>query len=157
MKKKFISIMLVLCLSIGVVATAYADGTVYTPYGVRYKNIAVKSYSSSYNDTWVSIIDKSRAAWNNSAAGTTITTSSSANNQVLAAQYDDEWYGLFSRDTISQVYVTKFTIRANARTISDAASNFNNFARSTVVHEFGHAYFLEDEPPTTRASIMSYS
>jgi ribosomal protein S11 len=52
----------------------FADGNRYLFYEIRYKNFAVKSYSSSYNDTWVSILDNSRSAWNNSNAGTTITT-----------------------------------------------------------------------------------
>ena len=39
-------------------------------------------------------------------------------------------------------YTTKFTIKVNARTISADATNFNNFAKSTVTHEFGHVFWL---------------
>ena len=52
---------------------------------------------------------------------------------------------------------TKFTIKVNARTISADATNFNNFAKSTVTHEFGHVFWLCDNPNTSKSSIMKYS
>lgn len=155
--KSIVGVILSICVFFSMNFSTLADGAKYWEYGVRYKNIAVKSYSSSYNDTWVSILNNARSAWNSSSAGTTITTSSTSGNKILATRYDDTWYGLFSVESSSQVYITKFTIQVNARTISNAATNFSNFAKSTVVHEFGHAYFLDDNPPTTQSTIMSHS
>lgn len=61
--------------------------------------------------------------------------------EKYADKYDDTWYGLTSQTYNSSTgYTTKFTIKVNARTISADATNFNNFAKSTVTHEFGHVF-----------------
>lgn len=156
-KKRIFAVIIVLCFMTWLTIPVFAAGNRYWPYGMRYKNFAVKSYSNSYNDTWVNILDNARSAWNSSNAGTSISTLSYSNHEIYAAQYNDTWYGLFTVESSSQGYITEFNIKVNARTISDHATNFSNFARSTVVHEFGHAFFLDDEPPTTSPSIMSYS
>lgn len=155
-KRRAVAFIITACLLICVIKPVAADGNRYWEYGMRYKNFAVKSYSNSYNATWVSILDNSRSAWNNSKAGTTISTQANSNHEILAAQYNDTWYGLFTVESSSQGYISNCNIKVNARTIKANASNFSNFARSTVVHEFGHAFFLDDNPPTSSASIMSY-
>lgn len=38
-----------------------------------------------------------------------------------------------------------------------SVQKYSNFATSTVVHEYGHVYWLCDNPNTTRASIMKYN
>lgn len=79
-------------------------------------------------------------------------------NSIEAARYNDTWYGLTSQTYNSSTgYTTKFTIKVNARTISEDATNFNNFAKSTVTHEFGHVFWLCDNPNTSKSSIMKYS
>ncbi|RGR55611.1 hypothetical protein [Agathobacter rectalis] len=80
------------------------------------------------------------------------------NVKKYADKYNDTWYGLTSQTYNSSTgYTTKFTIKVNARTISEDATNFNNFAKSTVTHEFGHVFWLCDNPNTSKSSIMKYS
>lgn len=80
------------------------------------------------------------------------------NVKKYADKYDDTWYGLTSQTYNSSTgYTTKFTIKVNARTISADATNFNNFAKSTVTHEFGHVFWLCDNLNTSKSSIMKYS
>lgn len=80
------------------------------------------------------------------------------NVKKYADKYADTWYGLTSQTYNSSTgYTTKFTIKVNARTISADATNFNNFAKSTVMHEFGHVFQLCDNPNTSKSSIMKYS
>ncbi len=80
------------------------------------------------------------------------------NVKKYADKYDDTWYGLTSQTYNSSTgYTTKFTIKVNARNISADATNFNNFAKSTVTHEFGHVFWLCDNPNTSKSSIMKYS
>lgn len=80
------------------------------------------------------------------------------NVKKYADKYDDTWYELTSQTYNSSTgYTTKFTIKVNARNISADATNFNNFAKSTVTHEFGHVFWLCDNPNTSKSSIMKYS
>ena len=130
----------------------------YLNCGCQYGSISVKSYSNSYNSTWVSILDSGRSAWTSSSANVSISTSSSSVNRLEAGRYDDTWYGINeSSYNPSTGYITSFTIKINARTISNDATNFSNFAKSTVVHEFGHSFWLCDNPSTSSSSIMKYS
>ena len=43
------------------------------------------------------------------------------------------------------------------QSISNDATNFNNFVQSVLVHELGHILCLADNPSTTSSSIMKYS
>lgn len=130
----------------------------YNNYGSQSGNISVQSYSSSYNSTWVGYLDNGRAAWNNSTANVTISTSSSSSNTIQAAQYADSWYGLCTQTyNTSTGYTTQFTIQINARTIAADATNNANFAKSTIAHEFGHVFWLCDNPSTTSSSLMKYT
>lgn len=130
----------------------------YLSYGSKTGSINVQSYSNKYNDTWVSILNNGISAWNNSRAKVSISKTSSSANTIEAARYDDTWYGLTTQTyNTSTGYTSKFVIKINARTISDDALNFSNFARGTVTHEFGHVFWLCDNPSTTKSSIMKYS
>ncbi len=148
---------IVLCMFFDSLIVTYAADP-YLSYGSKTGNVNVKEYSDKYNDTWVSVLNNGISAWNNSSANVSISKTSSSKNSIEAAQYDDTWYGLTSPayDT-STGYIVKFTIKVNARTISADATNFNNFAKSTVTHEFGHVFWLCDNPNTSKSSIMKHS
>lgn len=156
--KKLICIMLagVLCFSMMTSALAASP---YLEYGSCNRDIKIKSISS-LSTTWQSIVNSSMAAWNAANANVTIREASVSllcSNSVEVNEYDDTWYGLCSQTYSANGCTTKFTIRMNSRTISKDATNFSNFAQSTLVHEFGHVFWLCDEPDTSYASIMKYS
>ncbi|WP_152600474.1 hypothetical protein [Bifidobacterium biavatii] len=130
----------------------------YLPYGSKTGTINVKNYSDKYNDQWISIIDNGISAWNNSRANVAISTKLFSNNSIEAARYDATWYGLTTQTyNTSTGYTSKFVVQVNAKTISADASDFANFAKSTVTHEFGHVFWLVDNPSTAQSSIMKYS
>ena len=136
----FIVSTIVLCMIFASTIVTYAADP-YLSFGSKTGNVNVKKYADKYNDTWVSVIDNGISAWNNSSANVSISKSSSSKNSIEASRYNDTWYGLTSQTYNSSTgYTTKFTIKVNARTISEDATNFNNFAKSTVTHEFGHVF-----------------
>lgn len=51
----------------------------------------------------------------------------------------------------------KSNFQTRSRTISNKATNISNFAKSTVTHEFGHVFWLCDNPTTNKSSIMKSS
>jgi len=123
-----------------------------TTIGSPKAGIDVK-YPNNLNDTWLTPISNGVSAWNGTATKVTIGYLSSSTNSITAAQYSDTWYGLNTQ--WSSPY--KYTIQLNARTIVRDATNFSNFVKGATVHEFGHCFFLKDNPNTTLASIMKYT
>lgn len=154
-KKRLGTVVMIFIMS-GMSVTAYAADP-YLNYGSKTAHVNVQTYSDKYNSTWVSIINNGIAAWNNSTAVVSIATSSSSSNTIEAAQYNDSWYGLTTQTyNTTTGYTSKYVIQINARTIKNAATNFSNFATSTVAHEYGHVYWLCDNPNTSKASLMKY-
>lgn len=154
--KKIGAIATAICLMLGSSIAVYAADP-YLDYGSKTGNISVQNYSDKYNDTWVSVINNGISAWNNSKANVSISVSSKSSNTIEAAQYDDAWYGVATQTyNTATGYTSSFVIKLNARTITRDATNFANFAKSTVTHEFGHIFWLCDNPNTTEKSIMKH-
>jgi hypothetical protein len=148
--------MMSLCI-IGICPISVYAADPYGECGSKTGKISVKDYSSSYNSLWVSAIDNGISAWNNSSANVTISVSSSSKNYIEAAQFDDEWYGLTTQTcNILTGYTSKFVMQLNARTISSDATDYRKFIKSTVAHEFGHVFWLCDNPSTASKSIMKH-
>ena len=155
MRRSIIAILLSFVLMMPTSLVVYADP--YSSHGCQYGAISVKNYSSLYNDTWVAILNSGRAAWNNSSANVVITTTSSSNNTIEAANYSDTWYGLnIPNYNHTTGYTTEFHIKINSRTINNDATNLSNFAKSTVAHEFGHCFWLCDNPTTSALTLMKH-
>lgn len=103
--------------------------------------------SRSYKD----LVKKSIATWNNSIKEVNIYEKKKATNTVLSGSYADTWIGAYSYYLRSgKTY--KFNIYLNDRLLSSKSSNYK---QSTIVHEFGHALSLADNPPE-KQSIMRY-
>ena len=119
--------------------------------------ITVQSYKDKYSAKWTKIIDKSIAAWNGSSANVNISVSAQSKNVIKAKRYNDTWYGLTTQThNKTSGYTSKFIIKVNTKTIKAKATNYSKFARSTVTHEFGHVFWLADNPNTKKSSIMKY-
>lgn len=116
-------------------------------WGSQTPNINVPT--NTYNDIWKTPMNAAAAAWNGTATKVTVGYLSSSKNKVLAASYADTWYGLSSSANPGP-----FTIKLNSRTINNDATNFSNFVKSTLVHEYGHIFCLDH---TTKTSIMNSS
>lgn len=147
--KLVISSLILLPLVLGLSLKVNAE---LTDIGSPTPGINVKS-PDNLNDTWKTPINNAITAWNGTATKVTIGYSSASSNTITAAQYSDTWYGLNTQWRSPY----KYTIQLNARTITRDAKNFSNFVKGTAVHEFGHCFFLKDNPNTTLPSIMKYS
>lgn len=135
----------------------YVHAATFINCGDADGKIAVQSYQSKYGEAWCNVINKSINAWNNSSANVAISVSDSSNNKILVRKYDEAWYGLATQTCSSAGYTSKFDIKINSRTIRNDASSYAKFARSTLTHEFGHIFWLADDPDTSQKSIMKYS
>lgn len=125
-------------------STNISYAAVYLQYGSQTKNSTIKTFS--YSEPWNTIVTNGYSAWNGTSAGTNISLSSYSMNNVVVSGFQDTWYGLFSANSISGNFVTNYTVNVNSRTISQDAVNINNFGQSVVAHEFGHLFFLNDNP-----------
>lgn len=154
--KKLIGFLCMIIFSMYSVMCVHAAA--FINYGDADDKIEVQSYQNKYGDGWCEVIRKSINAWNNSSANVKISVSDSSKNKMLIRKYDDTWYGLTTQTySVSTGYTSKFSIKINSRTIKSDAKSYSKFARSTLTHEFGHVFWLADNPSTSRASIMKYS
>jgi hypothetical protein len=109
----------------------------------------------SYNSSWQGPMDQALSNWTATPTPAWIYKLAGEPSQVIAAQYPDTWYGYYN---LLGVFPGNYLrIRLNARTISRDASNFGNFVTSVLVHEFGHALRLSDNPGISGTSIMKES
>lgn len=154
-KKSFKRILiLILIFTIGF--SSYALASYYISVGSPNPTISLKHYS--YNSPIQESINQSITEWNWSNSGVYIKRSdSSSNNEIIAGSFTDTWYGMATQWKRTWVSSYKFRIDINTRTISRDATNYGNFLQSVTVHEFGHIFWLADNPPGTDPSIMRYS
>lgn len=128
----------------------------YLSYGYPSATIPVK-VDGGY-DIYNTRIRQAMTTWNNSGSGVTFTENSSANNVITvnSTKLDAKEYGVLSPN-ISGSTLTSFTITIYSIRIGEVATSIDNFYQSVIVHELGHAIWLEDNPTTPDASIMKYS
>lgn len=122
--------------------------------GVSSKTLTVKLIGQDAMATWQPLIQSSRSAWNNSKAKTNIslTTSGSSNYTIEIVNLSSKtWYGLTTPVKGSNGFTTSATIQINKATTGNKSDNFK---RSTITHEFGHLFWLDDNPETADYSLM---
>lgn len=108
------------------------------------------------NDTWVNCFWHG-AGYYNGNAGARISQTPGAASTFTAGRYSQSWYGLYSPHGIRGINRT-FDIQVNARRLQeDSGSNMTNWMKSTCAHEVGHSLSLDDNPNTTRASLMKHN
>lgn len=129
----------------------------YNTYGLQNGKASVAIRVSSYNPNWTTLINNSRVTWNNSA-NVNITQNDNSPNWIEAGNYDKDWYGLTTSSYNSSTgYISTFNIQINGKTINQKATNVSNFVMSVMSHEFGHLFWLCDNPVTSSTSIMDYN
>lgn len=142
--KKVIAILVLMIFIFPIVSLSYTNQN----YGWSSPSIpiAIKT-SDSYKD----LVKKSMTAWNNSIKEVNIYEKKKAINTVYSGTYADTWSGYYSY-YLKKGKTYKFNIYLNDRLLSKKS---NNYKQSTIVHEFGHALSLGDNPPE-KQSIMRY-
>ena len=142
--KKVIATLVLIMLIFPIVSLSYTNQN----YGWSSPSIPIViSTSSSYKD----LVKKSMTTWNNSISEVNIYEKKKATNTVYSGTYADTWLGAYSY-YLKKGKTYKFNIYLNDRLLS---SKSNNYKQSTIVHEFGHALSLADNPPE-KQSIMRY-
>lgn len=104
------------------------------------------AYATAYSN--------SRDAWFNTYTRANIIIDNTVSDKKINSAYlADSYYGVY-RPTGegSNGRATGFTITLNDRTV---LAN-NSFRQSVIVHEFGHAFSLGDNPSTGNNSMMNY-
>ncbi|MBO1900789.1 hypothetical protein J4H92_02365 [Leucobacter weissii] len=117
-------------------------------FGVRYSDVS---------STWKSYFDAGRSRWNSAGIGVDISKNPDTSSKITAGEYSGSWLGLYAPwETSTGKRV--FTIRINSRTIAaHSGGNYGTWFMGTATHEFGHALSLDDDPRTTRPSLMHHS
>ncbi|MCI9588913.1 MAG: hypothetical protein HFF60_13295 [Oscillospiraceae bacterium] len=79
----------------------------------------------------------------------------SGHSYVIAGQFDDTWYGLYTprSQNIFTGRAGKFKIELNRTTL---VTESDTVWKSVLVHELGHAFCLSDNPSSGNQSIMNY-
>lgn len=120
----------------------------YTAYGgMSSRTITLQLIgTTTTNSTWRPRINAAANSWDNSKAGTKITlTESTASCTLTVDSYSWSAYG--------KTYYkggTPTGIEINSRTLT------SSIAQSTIAHEIGHLFWLNDNPSTTDTSLMDH-
>lgn len=156
MRKKKITVRIalsLLCIFVLVTSTA----AVFLNYGSVSKYVVIRT--ENVTGDYLTAFNRARTAWGSSGAGTTIAVLSSASNVIKVENSSATWYGLYTPLQVSGQYVSSFQIQINSRTLERDAptGSRTNWLQSTMAHEFGHAYWLNDNPSTSQSSLMKHS
>lgn len=127
----------------------------FLSYGAASRTLTIRLVgTTTSNSTWSPIITASRNAWNSSGASTNITTTTSGTSPhtlTVDAYPAQTWYGLMS-PTVSGSTLTGSSIQINTSTLPSSTL----FRRSTVTHEMGHLFWLNDNPTTSDPCLMRH-
>ena len=107
------------------------------------------------NDTWYPLIIFAKDSWNNSNIHTNISLSSMTSPYTCeVVQCTESWYGMTTSYSTGNT-TQSATIIINASSLP----NSENFRKSTVAHEIGHLFGLDDNPPVFNVNdtLMSHN
>lgn len=104
---------------------------------------------------WQSPMNNAISNWNTRSTPINFNTVPTSNNVVSVGSLATPAYGLIQlRGSGSNV--SMFSINLNSRTITNSATNLENFITSVFAHELGHAIGLRDDPvASANGSIMN--
>ncbi len=125
-------------------------------YGSSSKTVVIKLVGYDAMAAWQPVIQNSRNAWNSSKAKTNISVTTSGSSNYTIEIVDKpmfSWYGMTSSERDSNGITTSATIQINKATTGNASYNAKC---STVTHEFGHLFWLNDNPETADYSLMKH-
>lgn len=151
LSKIIIPVLSCLVLTLIFTTTYLAAMYIYYSGGLLNPEVKVKD-SLSYM-----IFNECIAEWNKTNTPVRITRAyGSGDSYVTTGRWNDSWYGMYtprSRQYVLWGRAKKFKIELNRNTLDNKSYNFR---RSVLVHEFGHAFCLNDNPSSGNLSIMNY-
>ncbi|MFJ2213103.1 hypothetical protein ACIQVO_26770 [Streptomyces sp. NPDC101062] len=151
------SLVLTSCTALAVAGTLAGSTSAQATYysgGMPKRSFNVKTVG--INNEWVKYFDTGRKNWNDAGVKAKIGRKSTAKASFTAGRYSASWYGVYAPSGSRANRV--FKIQVNARTLDrDAGSKYDQWVRSTTTHELGHALSLDDNPNTSKASLMKHS
>lgn len=137
------------------IVNIYTGTSLWTRYtgGYYSRSIPIRNdLSSTYYSTQFS---PAISAWTNSEANCTVYSSSSTDNRVAEVSSSESYYGLYIPYDNGGNPTQRFSIWLNYRTI-EADKEWDGFARDVLIHELGHALWLNDREGDSYC-IMGYS
>lgn len=126
-------------------------------YGASSKTLTIKLVGYDAMAGWQPIIQSSCRAWNDSKAKTNITVTTTGSSKYTMEVVDQpliSWYGLTTSEWNANGTTTSAKIQINKGKIGNASDNTK---RSTVTHEIGHLFWLDDDPETNDYSLMLHA
>lgn len=133
-------------------STAYAAQYIYYDGGLSSATVDVENRLSYYG-----VFSYCIGKWNSMCTPVSITqVPGSGHSYCIDGQYDDTWYGLYTPQNRQFVFwgrAGKFKIELNRSTLVNESDTCR---KSVLVHEFGHAFCLADNPSSGNSSIMNY-
>ncbi len=124
---------------------------IHKSFGLIYPSVEVENRSN------YTIFDDSVTIWNNTSTPVNITSVTESENYVMSGEFADTWNGMYTardRKYLFSGRAGKFKIELNERVLFDKSDTYRT---SVLVHEFGHAFCLGDNPSEGDDSIMNYS
>ncbi len=117
-------------------------------------------FHSNMTDSWKTAVRDGVSLWNSSGAGVTITektaTASDPGSQNIIGLYYDKNTDVLAYYDPSYFLGVGKVVSFNI-VINDALLTAGlNKAKGTVAHEFGHVFWLDDNPETPFPTIMDY-
>lgn len=128
----------------------------YYKYGVG--NTSFYTEIFGVTTTWRNMVSNGPSLWSNAVSIVNATHGSTpSNKRATMVESSASWLGLY---TATGTRANRsFLIQVNRTSLVNnyGQANLGNYARSTAVHEFGHALSLKDNPSTQYVSIMKYT
>lgn len=150
--KKVLALLLSVFLMLTLLTTvAFAAQYIYYSGGLLNPKVDVENRLS------YQIFPYCTNQWNATSTPVYITqVPGSGHSYCIDGQWDDTWYGMYTPRDRQYVFwgrAGKFKIELNR---TQLVNEGDTFRKSVLVHEFGHAFCLDDNPSSGNASIMNY-
>lgn len=141
----FLTLALIFAFILSITAFAYVTMT----FGYYQRVVPVKTTNTTYPiseaiDSWNSVMPSTGTQ---KRVTNLVSIVHNSNNFIYVTYKTDSWYGQYSATTVnnnSNNRATEFSITINTRTIGSS----DEFRQSTIAHEIGHAYGLDDDNNT---------
>lgn len=151
-------ICLVLCFVSFSSTTLVLAATHYILLGHGYHQSSIPVDYEGVGSSYMSYWNIARNAWNNSGAGVSIIPDSNSTNTISTKSFPNQTY--YGKYNWSPLFVKPSGRVSSFTIIINTAQCPPGYMCSTMVHEFGHAFNLDDNPCNQvgyyNSSIMNY-
>ena|GEM_PF-1609233 len=135
--------------------------------GLANRNVTIQLTGTATTAPWNNIINGASTMWNSSGAGVNISTTTApgpyAHVLIVRPETGVTWRGMCQKSPAGNIFATTSAIIINTLVVDNpsptepAPHNINLLRMSTVVHEFGHLFWLADSPNSGNAATLMFA